>query len=95
LREKLCNIISNILLWILPLTYLDQHVKIVLIIDNATWHNQLTEYTIPLKKAWRKEIDEAAKKYNVDILRLVEFLENYLSIYIKKNVCLFVCSLCI
>ncbi|CAF1170090.1 unnamed protein product [Rotaria sordida] len=85
---------------------LDQHVKIVLIIDNATWHNQLTEDTIPPKRAWRKDlavqwlinhnirvpfkatkaellmlafdklppkrylVDEAAKKYNVDILRL-------------------------
>jgi hypothetical protein len=89
-------------------------VKIVLIIDNATWHNQLTEDTIPPKRAWRKDlvmqwlvnhnirvpfkatkaelivlaldnlppkhyvIDEAAKKYNVDVLRLVEFLQNYL-----------------
>jgi hypothetical protein len=27
-----------------------------LIIDNATWHNQLTEDTIPPKRAWRKEL---------------------------------------
>ncbi|CAF4924644.1 unnamed protein product, partial [Rotaria sp. Silwood1] len=90
----------------LPLTCLAQHVKIVLIIDNATWHNQLTEDTIPPKRAWRKDLvvqrlinhnirvpfkateaellvltfdnlppkryvaDEAAKKYNGDILRL-------------------------
>ncbi len=86
--------------------------KIVLIIDNATWHNQLTEDTIPPKRAWRKEmivqwlinhnisvptkatkaellmlafdnlppkryvVDEVAKKYNVDILRLVERFQN-------------------
>ncbi|CAF4085892.1 unnamed protein product [Rotaria sp. Silwood2] len=31
-------------------------VKIVLIIDNATWHNQLTEETTPPKRAWRKEL---------------------------------------
>lgn len=30
--------------------------KIVLIIDNATWHNQLTEDTTPPKRAWRKEL---------------------------------------
>jgi hypothetical protein len=40
----------------LLLTFLGQHVKIVLIIDNATWHNQLTEDTIPPKRAWRKDL---------------------------------------
>ncbi len=95
------------------MTVLGQYVKIVLIIDNATWHNQLTEDTIPPKRAWRKDlivqwlvnhnirvptkatkaellvlafdnlppkryvIDETAKNYDVDILRLVEFLQNY------------------
>lgn len=74
-------------------------------IDNATWHNRLTNDTTPPKRSWRKEaimgwlsshsivfpdkvvkaelyeialnnlpekryeIDEAAKKYNVGILR--------------------------
>jgi hypothetical protein len=56
LREALGNIISNISLLILPLTYLGQHVKIVLIIDNATWHNQLAEDTIPPKRVWRKDL---------------------------------------
>ncbi len=85
----------------------------MLIINNATWHNQLTEDTIPPKRAWRKDlimqwlvnhnirvpfkdtkaellvvaldnlppkryvIGEASKKYDVNILQLVEFLQNY------------------
>ncbi len=93
--------------------YVGKHAKIVLIIDNATWHNQLTEDTIPPKRAWRKElivqwlinhditvhvkatkaellklafdnlptkryvVDEVAKKYNVDILRLVPTLPKH------------------
>ena len=93
------------------LIYLGQYVKIVLIIDNATWHNRLTESTILPKRAWRKElivqrlvnhnimvpvkatkaqlfvlaldnlppkryvIDEVAKKYDVDILRLVKLFQ--------------------
>lgn len=95
------------------MTYVGQHAKIVLVIDNATWHNQLTEDTIPPKRAWRKDlvaqwltnhnirvpfkatnaqllmlafdnlqpkryvVDDAARKYNVDILRLVELRRNY------------------
>ena len=86
-----------------------------MIIDNATWHNQLTEDTMPSKRAWRKDlivqwlinhnirvptkatkaellvlafdnlspkryvIDERAKNHNVNILRLVYFLQNYFS----------------
>jgi hypothetical protein len=38
------------------LIYLGQYVKIVLIIDTATWHNRLTEDTVPPKRAWRKEL---------------------------------------
>ncbi|CAF4839387.1 unnamed protein product [Rotaria sp. Silwood2] len=81
------------------------YTRIVLVIDNAPWHNRLTNYTMPPKRSWRKEhiiqwlnthnidvpvkavktelldiamknlpekryeTDEAAKKYNVDILR--------------------------
>ncbi|CAF3202178.1 unnamed protein product [Rotaria sp. Silwood2] len=84
---------------------LEKDAKIVLVIDNATWHNRLTQDTAPPKRSWRKEaiiqwlnrhnivvpvkavkaelleiafnnlpekkyeIDEAAKKYNVGILR--------------------------
>jgi hypothetical protein len=84
---------------------LGKDAKIVLVIDNATWHNRLTNDTTPPKRSWRKEaiirwlsnhnivfpekvvkaelleialnnlpekkyeIDEAAKKYNVGILR--------------------------
>ncbi len=95
------------------MTYVGQHAKIVLIIDNATWHNQLTEDTMPPKRAWRKDlvaqwlvnhnitvpfkatkaqllvlafdnlppkryiIDDAAQKYNVDILRSAELLRSY------------------
>jgi hypothetical protein len=40
----------------LPSTYLGQYGEIVLIIDNATWHNQLTEDTKPPKRLWRKEL---------------------------------------
>ncbi len=36
--------------------YLGRYAKIALIIDNATWHNQLTQETIPPKRAWRKEL---------------------------------------
>ncbi len=84
---------------------LGKYTKIVFVIDNAPWHNRLTNDTMPPKRSWRKEyiiqwlnahninvpvkavkaelleiamknlpekryeIDEAAKKYNVDILR--------------------------
>jgi hypothetical protein len=84
---------------------LGKYPNIVLVIDNATWHNRLTNDTTPPKRSWRKEaiirwlsshnivfpekvvkaelleialnnlpekryeIDEAAKKYNVGILR--------------------------
>jgi hypothetical protein len=82
------------------------------VIDNAPWHNRLTEDTMPPKRAWRKElitewlkrhrvsvptkatkaellelafnnlprkryvVDEAAGKYDVDILRSVFALSN-------------------
>ncbi|CAF1304862.1 unnamed protein product [Rotaria sordida] len=82
-----------------------KYTKIVFVIDNAPWHNRLTNDTMPPKRSWRKEyivqwlndhninvpvkavkaelleiamknlpekryeIDETAKKYNVDILR--------------------------
>ncbi len=36
------------------MTYVSNHVKTVLIIDNAAWHNQLAEDTTPPKKVWRK-----------------------------------------
>ncbi len=28
----------------------------VLVLDNATWHNRLTEDTMPPKRSWRKEL---------------------------------------
>jgi hypothetical protein len=95
------------------LAYVGQHAKIVLIIDNTTWHNQLTEDTVSPKRAWQKDlvaqwlanhsirvpfkatkaqllvlafhnlppkryvVDDTARKYNVDILRLVELPRNY------------------
>ncbi|CAF4261715.1 unnamed protein product, partial [Rotaria sp. Silwood2] len=82
------------------------YTKIILVDDNAPWHNQLTNDTIPAERSWRKEYsiqwlnahnidvpvkavkaelldiamknlpgkryetDEAAKKYNVDMLCL-------------------------
>ncbi|CAF4216022.1 unnamed protein product, partial [Rotaria sordida] len=84
---------------------LGKYTKIVFVIDNAPWHNRLTNDTMPPKRSWwkeyiiqwlnahninvpvkavkaelleiamknlpekRYEIDEAAKTYNVDILR--------------------------
>ena len=30
--------------------------RIAIVIDNATWHNKLTENTIPPKRSWRKSI---------------------------------------
>ncbi|CAF4113132.1 unnamed protein product [Rotaria sordida] len=84
---------------------LGKYTKIVFVIDNAPWHNRLTNDPMPSKRSWRKEyiiqwlnahntsvpvkavkaelleiamknlpekryeIDEAAKNYNVDILR--------------------------
>jgi hypothetical protein len=38
------------------LIYVGKRAKLVVIIDNATWHNQPTEDTILLKRAWRKEL---------------------------------------
>ncbi|CAF1111372.1 unnamed protein product [Rotaria sordida] len=85
---------------------LGKYTKIVFVIDNAPWHNRLTNDPMPSKRSWRKEyiiqwlnahsinvpvkaviaelleiamknlpekryeIDEVAKNYNVDILRL-------------------------
>jgi hypothetical protein len=34
---------------------LGKDAKIVLVIDNATWHNQLTNDTTLPKRSWRKE----------------------------------------
>jgi len=95
------------------LKYVGNDVNIVLVIDNATWHNRLTDDTTPPKRAWRKEVisqwlirhnitvpvkatkaellelafgnlpekrylvNEAARKYNVGILRLVNTLPKY------------------
>ena len=35
---------------------LGQTATIWLILDNATWHNRLTEKTTPSKRAWRKQL---------------------------------------
>jgi hypothetical protein len=97
---KFINLLFPLLFW-----DLGKDAKIVLVIDNATWHNRLTNDTTPPKRSWRKEaimrrlsshnivfpekvvrtqlleialnnlpekryeMDEAAKKYNVGILR--------------------------
>ncbi|CAF1317437.1 unnamed protein product, partial [Rotaria sp. Silwood1] len=103
LRKELGNI--SLLSFSLLFFGLGKGTKIILVIDNATWHSRLTNDTTPPKRSWRKEaiirwlkshnivvpekavkaelleialdnlppkkyeIDEAAKKYNVGILR--------------------------
>ncbi|CAF3085822.1 unnamed protein product [Rotaria sp. Silwood2] len=103
LRKELGKI--SLLSFSLLFLGLEKGTKIILVIDNATWHSRLTNDTTPPKRAWRKEavirwlksnnivvpekavkaelleialdnlppkkyqIDEAAKKYNVGILR--------------------------
>ncbi|CAF3663608.1 unnamed protein product [Rotaria sordida] len=108
--EKNCMDSSHFLAWIdrtacLLRNEFGKYTKIVFVINNAPWHNRLTNDTMPPKRSWRKEyiiqwlnahninipvkaaktelleipmknlpekryeIDEAAKKYNVDILR--------------------------
>lgn len=88
-----------------PMKIVGASTKISIIIDNATWHNQLTEDTKPPKRSWNKQklidwldlhqlsyperaakaelleiafenapkkkyvVDEAAKIFNVDIIR--------------------------
>ena len=37
-------------------TSVGKRVKAVLVIDNAPWHNRLTEDTMPPKRSWRKEL---------------------------------------
>jgi hypothetical protein len=36
--------------------FLGNHTKVFLVLDNATWHNRLTEDTMPPKRSWRKEL---------------------------------------
>ncbi|CAF5026097.1 unnamed protein product [Rotaria sp. Silwood1] len=103
LRKEFGN--NHLFLFLLLRFSLGIYTKIVLVIDNAPWHNRLTNDTMPPKRSWRKEhiiqwlnthsidvpvkavkaellditmkklpekryeTNEAAKKYNVDILR--------------------------
>ncbi|CAF4121195.1 unnamed protein product [Rotaria sp. Silwood2] len=103
LRKELGKI--SLLSFSLLFLGLGKGTKMILVIDNATWHSRLTNDTTPPKRSWRKEaiirwlkshnivvpekavkaelleialdnlppkkyeIDEAAKKYNVGILR--------------------------
>ena len=40
----------------------------VLVLDNATWHNRLTEDTTPPKRSWRKElITDWLKRHSISI----------------------------
>ncbi|CAF4982293.1 unnamed protein product [Rotaria sp. Silwood1] len=106
LRKEFGN--NHLFLFLLLRFSLGIYTKIVLVIDNAPWHNRLTNDTMPPKRSWRKEhiiqwlnthsidvpvkavkaellditmkklpekryeTNEAAKKYNVDILRQLE-----------------------
>lgn len=37
-------------------TFVGKDSKILMILDNAPWHNRLTEDTMPPKRSWRKEL---------------------------------------
>jgi hypothetical protein len=36
--------------------FLGRDVTVTLILDNATWHNRLTEETMPPKRSWKKQL---------------------------------------
>ena len=43
-------------------------VEVVIVLDNVTWHNQLTEETKPPKRSWRKElIVDWLKRHRVSV----------------------------
>ncbi len=54
LRKELGNI--HAVFSFLDFINVGKNTKIALVLDNATWHNRLTEDTIPPKRAWRKEV---------------------------------------
>jgi hypothetical protein len=37
-------------------TFIGKDAKVLLVLDNAPWHNRLTEDTMPPKRSWRKEL---------------------------------------
>ena len=42
--------------------------KVAMILDNATWHNRLTDETTPPNRSWRKEfIIEWLRRHNVPL----------------------------
>jgi hypothetical protein len=42
--------------------------KVVIVLDNATWHNRLTDETSPPKRSWRKElIIEWLRRHNIPL----------------------------
>lgn len=42
--------------------------KVVIVLDNATWHNRLTDETSPPKRSWRKElIIEWLRRHNISL----------------------------
>jgi hypothetical protein len=49
-------------------TFAGNDAKVVLVLDNATWYNRLTEDTMPPKRSWRKElISDWLRRHRVSI----------------------------
>ncbi|CAF4748275.1 unnamed protein product, partial [Rotaria sp. Silwood2] len=64
LRKELGNI--SLLSFSLLFLGLGKGTKIILVIDNATWHSRLTNDTTPPKRSWRKEaIIRWLKSHNI------------------------------
>ena len=48
--------------------FLGPSIKVVIVLDNATWRNRLTDETTPPKRSWRKElIIEWPRRHNVPL----------------------------
>jgi len=49
-------------------TFVGKGAKILLVLDNAPWHNRLTEDTMPPKRSWRKElISDWLRRHRISI----------------------------
>ena len=56
IRKELGKIIQSVYLLQCIHPFLGKDAKVSLILDNAAWHNRLTEETTPPKRSWKKQM---------------------------------------
>ena len=56
IRKELGKITQSVYLLQCIHSFLGKDARVSLILDNATWHNRLTEETTPPKRSWKKQV---------------------------------------